>query len=158
MKLHLASAVSRLFSKILRLHYSFFSGKILSVRAICTDPENRIYLVRHSYTPGWHLPGGGVDNGVSVEEALAAELREEGNLQILGKPMLKYVYLNVDCSRRENIVLFTAQVSQPDGFSRNFEIIEGRFFSMAELPPDLDPACQRRIQEWVIGEFGAAAW
>lgn len=158
MKFHLVSTVSRLFSKVLRLRYSFFSGKILSVRAVCTDQESRIYLVRHSYTPGWHLPGGGVDNGASVEEALSNELREEGNLSLIGKPVLQHIYLNAKGSRREHIVLFTARVQQLEPFSGSLEIIEGRFFAVAELPDDLDPACRQRIQEWVVGEFGAAAW
>lgn len=158
MKFHLASAASRLFSKALRLRYSFFSGKILSVRALCTDEENRIYLVRHSYTPGWHLPGGGVDNGMSVEMALCNELKEEGNLAILGRPVLQHIYLNVKGSRREHVVLFTAKVQQHNVFQGTMEIVEGRFFSVAELPRDMDPACQRRIQEWVVGEFGEATW
>jgi hypothetical protein len=29
----------------------------LGVRAAVFDGEGRIALVRHTYTPGWHLPG-----------------------------------------------------------------------------------------------------
>jgi len=158
MKFRLLSVASQLFSKALRLHYSFFSGKILSVRAICVNEKNQVYLVRHSYTPGWHLPGGGVDNGVSVDEALLKELYEEGNLAVVNRPVLRRVYLNAKGSRREHIVLFTVQVVQQEAFSRSFEIMEGKFFSLGELPQELDSGCHRRILEWVVGEFLAREW
>ncbi|PZU80721.1 MAG: DNA mismatch repair protein MutT [Shinella sp.] len=158
MKLHLASFVSKLISHLLLLRYSLFSGKILSVRALCTDASSRIYLVRHTYTLGWHLPGGGVDNGMSAKEALLKELREEGNLVAITDPVLQQVYLTTNIPRREHIIFYTASVSQEQVFNGNLEISEGRFFAIDALPADLDPAAQRRISEWVIGEFKAQEW
>ena len=34
-------------------------GMTLGVRALVIDPDGRIFLVKHSYVSGWHLPGGG---------------------------------------------------------------------------------------------------
>ena len=37
----------------------------LGVRLVVLDAEGRVFLVRHSYLPGSHLPGGAVDPGES---------------------------------------------------------------------------------------------
>ena len=52
----------------------------LGVRAAAFDADGRVFLVRHSYVPGWHMPGGGVERFETVRQALEKELREEGNL------------------------------------------------------------------------------
>ncbi|MEM9842987.1 MAG: NUDIX domain-containing protein, partial [Pseudomonadota bacterium] len=35
----------------------------LGVRAIVENAEGQVLLVRHTYTPGLYLPGGGVERG-----------------------------------------------------------------------------------------------
>ena len=32
-------------------------GMTLGVRGAAIDAQNRVCLVRHTYMPGWHLPG-----------------------------------------------------------------------------------------------------
>ena len=53
-------------------------GMTLGVRAVVLDGENRVFLVRHTYVPGWSLPGGGVEVGETFVTSLARELEEEG--------------------------------------------------------------------------------
>ena len=48
----------------------------LGVRAACFDAEGRIFLVRHTYLPGWYLPGGGVERGALSKEQVAQTLQE----------------------------------------------------------------------------------
>lgn len=55
------------------------------VRALVLDPDDRILLVRfvnpETREEFWATPGGGIDPGEELEEALRRELREETGLQ-----------------------------------------------------------------------------
>jgi ADP-ribose pyrophosphatase YjhB (NUDIX family) len=41
-------------------------GVTFGVRVAVFNTAGDILLVRHGYTPGWHMPGGGVDKGETV--------------------------------------------------------------------------------------------
>ena len=53
-----------------------------AVRALIVDPEQRVLLVRFEFPDAsvWALPGGGIDPGESIHEALRRELIEEVGL------------------------------------------------------------------------------
>ena len=78
----------------------------LGVRAIATDAERRVLLVKHTYVAGWHLPGGGVESGETVLEALAKELREEANAEFGAAPLLQSVHFNNKVTRRDHVVVY----------------------------------------------------
>ncbi|MEK1896623.1 MAG: NUDIX domain-containing protein, partial [Rhizobium sp.] len=78
--------------RIVHVYFAIARGMTMGVRAACFDSAGRIFLVRHSYVPGWHMPGGGLERNETAEEALIKELREEGNLRILGRPQLFHIY------------------------------------------------------------------
>lgn len=141
------NTLRRAFSVALRLGNRVFSGKVLSVRAICFDEVGRIFLVRHTYTRGWHLPGGGVANGLSAYEALEKELREEGNLVMVSSPHLQQLFFHKSASQREHIALYTVMVKQNSEPKRSMEIAEGRFFASRDLPEDIDAPTAQRILE-----------
>src|SRR6187200_446523 len=48
---------------ILHPWFRLTRGMSLGVRALVRDENGRILLIRHSYAPGWLLPGGGVERG-----------------------------------------------------------------------------------------------
>uniref|UniRef100_UPI00262C4CB2 NUDIX domain-containing protein n=1 Tax=uncultured Rhizobium sp. TaxID=155567 RepID=UPI00262C4CB2 len=98
--------------RLLHVYFALSRGMTLGVRAACYDEAGQIFLVRHSYVPGWHLPGGGVERGETVMDALAKELREEGNLEIIGPTSLFHVYFNRRISRRDHVVLYRVNVRQ----------------------------------------------
>src|SRR3984957_19886134 len=76
------------------------------VRGFVVDEAGRIFLVKHTYVRGWHLPGGGVEPGETLLDALARELKEEGNIDLLEPPALHAVYFNKRVSQRDHVALF----------------------------------------------------
>ena len=120
----------------------------LGVRGVVTDGTGRVFLVKHSYVDGWHLPGGGVETGETLLTALARELAEEGNIQLNGQPQLFSVYFNARVSRRDHVALFIVRDFHQDKLPEpNREIIEHGFFALDALPEDTGRATRARLDE-----------
>ena len=58
----------------------------LGVRGVVLDSDNKVFLVKHTYISGWHLPGGGVEVGETFLDALMRELVEEGRIVPSAEP------------------------------------------------------------------------
>ena len=120
----------------------------LGVRAVLYDGEGRVFLVRHSYVPGWHLPGGGVEPGQSAEEALAIELAEEGNFTLTEPPVLFGVYLNRQATPRDHVLLYRVEKALQAGpRAPDHEIVETGFFAPNALPEGTTTGTRRRLAE-----------
>jgi len=123
------------------------------------DEAGRILLVQHSYAAGWSLPGGGVEPGETVREALARELAEEGNIKLLGAPQFVGLYLNDRVSRRDHIALFVVrnfvQTAPPEP---SYEITAHGFFAIDELPNGTTAATRARIIEVLGGAPARERW
>jgi 8-oxo-dGTP pyrophosphatase MutT (NUDIX family) len=69
------------------------SGPVPAVRLIVVDDEGRVLLLkRHPETyagGGWCLPGGKIEYGQSVAEAIASELAEETGLEAIDSTFLR---------------------------------------------------------------------
>lgn len=66
--------------------FANFFGPVAAVGALVTDQADRLLLVRRARSPGkgkWGLPGGFVDRFETAEVAVAREVREETNLQVI---------------------------------------------------------------------------
>ncbi len=120
----------------------------LGVRAAVFDADNRVFLVRHTYTPGWYLPGGGVEPGESALAALARELREECEMQLSAPPQLFGLYLNRAGLKRDHVALYVVRAfHQARPKSPDFEIKEAQFFAPEALPGGLTTATRARLAE-----------
>src|SRR5690348_8973605 len=87
-------------------YWRFSRGLTLGVRGLVLDGDGRVFLVKHSYVSGWHLPGGGVEKDETLLAALARELREEGNIELSATPVLHAIYFNRRISSRDHVALY----------------------------------------------------
>ncbi len=137
----------RVFIRFLHFIFLLTRGATLGVRAACFDEKGRIFLVRHTYLPGWYLPGGGVERGETLLMALHKEIREEGNLVAASTPQLFHVYLNLEGSNRDHVALYRLEVSQTAPKKPDHEIAESGFFDLSALPEGVTAATRRRLAE-----------
>ena len=118
-----------------------------------------MFLVRHSYVSGWHLPGGGVEAGETVAAALARELAEEGNITLAAPPALHGLFFNAHDSRRDHVAVFVVRAFRQDVAPMpNREIVEHGFFRPDALPPEASPGTRRRLAEVLGGQPIAERW
>jgi 8-oxo-dGTP pyrophosphatase MutT (NUDIX family) len=137
--------------RVLHLYWRFARAMTLGVRALVIDGEGRIFLIKHSYVSGWQLPGGGVEVGETMAEAVARELREEGNIEVTAPPRLHGIFFNDRDSRRDHVALFVVRdFRQSAAPVPDHEIIAHGFFAIAALPNDTTAATRARIVE-VLG-------
>lgn len=145
--------------RFLHAYWRYARGLTVGVRGLIFDGEGRVFLVKHSYISGWHLPGGGVEKGETLIAALDRELREEGNIEPTDPPVLHAIYFNRRVSRRDHVALFIVrsfrQIAPPQP---NSEIIAHGFFAPHELPADTSRATRERIAEVLTGRAAAEIW
>jgi ADP-ribose pyrophosphatase YjhB (NUDIX family) len=134
-------------------------GLTLGVRGAVIDGEDRVLLVRHTYVPGWQMPGGGVEIGEDAVSALARELAEEAEVELASTPHLHGVFLNSHVSRRDHVLVYVVRDFRLLGPKRpDREIAEAGFFPLAALPAGVTPGTQARLQEIVSGRAPNAHW
>ncbi len=120
----------------------------VGVRALAVDGEGRVLLVRHSYLPGWHLPGGRVDKGETACAAAIRELREETGLTAMVPPRLLGLYGRFRHGGSDHVAVYVVEhwtgTPQPDGL----EVAEAGFFALGRLPDGTTQATLRRLREY----------
>jgi 8-oxo-dGTP pyrophosphatase MutT (NUDIX family) len=148
-----------LLRRIFHLYWRFARGMTLGVRAVVLDGENRVFLVKHSYVTGWHLPGGGVEVGETFRDALQRELAEEAGIELSGEPALHGLFFNSHVSRRDHVAVYLIRHFRQDRLPEpNHEIVACGFFEVGALPADTTEGTRLRISEVLEGRAPIATW
>lgn len=144
---------------LLHRWYLLSRGMTLGVRVAVLDGRDRVLLVRHTYTRGWHLPGGGVEIGEDAVAAARREIAEEGAIEITGPARLHGIFHNARISRRDHVLVYVVREFRilgpkaPDG-----EIAEAAFFPLAALPDGTTAGTRARLDEIRGGTAPPPLW
>src|SRR5579863_6308501 len=155
----LRKRVEPVLRRMFHFYWRFARGMTLGVRGVVVDADNRVFLVKHSYVAGWHLPGGGVEVGEAVSDALRRELVEEGRIELVGEPILHGLFFNSHVSRRDHVAVYLVRHFRQDRLPEpNREIIACGFFETGALPAETTAGTRLRISEVIEGRTPIATW
>jgi len=132
-------------------------GITLGVRAMAFDPAGRVLLVRHTYSKGWHLPGGGVEHGEIAAEAMLRELAEEGGVEATELELFG-CYANHANFPNDHILVYRAAAWRACAPAAEGEIAERGFFAREALPDGVTGGTLRRLAEALDGAPRSASW
>lgn len=131
----------------------------LGAQGIVRDPSGRVLLVRQTYRPGWHLPGGGVERGEAAETALARELLEETGVVVVGSPRFVGLFAHFREFPGDHIALYEVTSWRRDHVpAPNREIVESGFFSPEALPDGTSRGTRVRLDELLSGGAASGDW
>lgn len=130
----------------------------LGTRVALIDGD-KVYLVRHTYTPGWHLPGGGVEPGETGETSAAREVFEESGYRVIGRPELVGFYHNTLVTDRDHVAVYIwRRFEVKVAFKNNLEIAEFGWFDWRSPPESTSMSTRRRLAEIFDGAKKTAEW
>jgi len=151
-------SIEPLVRPMLQIWWRLNRGATLGVRAIVERDDGHIVLVLHTYIPGWHLPGGGVEAGETAEFSVARELEEEAGVQLTGPVELVGIYANHRYFRGDHVLVYQARswcACRPDN---DGEIEKVEWFDPRNPPEGTSPATLRRLAEVYAGADKSEDW
>ena len=156
---HLRTRLEPQLRRVFHLYWRMARGMTLGVRGVVLDGDNKVFLVRHSYVAGWHLPGGGVEVGETFLEALRRELVEEGRIELTGEPVLHGMFFNSHVSRRDHVAVYVVR-QFPAGPPARAQPRDRRVRVLAAnaLPEETTRGTRLRIAEVLDGTTPIATW
>jgi ADP-ribose pyrophosphatase YjhB (NUDIX family) len=130
--------------------------------AIVADKRGRILLQRRSDNGRWALPGGLMDIGESIAEAIAREVQEETGLDVEPERIVgvytdpAHVFAYDDGEVRQQFSICFACRLVGGEVRPSTESTEVRFFPTADIDSlDMHPSIRLRIEDYLKDEPGA---
>jgi len=110
--------------------------RLIVAGIILNEAKNKILLIKRTdsmWGDAWSIPGGHVEYGESVKEALIRELREELNLEVLDFKFLAYEEFTVPTKPNKQFISLNFIVFAKENISSNKEIKEAKWFDLTKL-------------------------
>jgi ADP-ribose pyrophosphatase YjhB (NUDIX family) len=137
----------------------FLKPDFLGVFGLLEEPQGILLVANRRVIGGrpavvWDLPGGGVEPGETLEEALRREMREETALDVgVGEFLLVAEGERVRAGRRTGVWRsFFFRIARTGGeidISREPDLVDYRFVPRAEIVPLLTAPYHRGFVQWL---------
>lgn len=157
MKIYIVNFFYRITTKCIRKLQQLLGIATIGVRAVVVDDKNRVLLVRHTYSPGWYLPGGGVKKAETTQAAIIRELQEETGIVVRVEPELLGVYYHKLMNVDDYPVLYVVR-SYDFSPVKCSEIAEIGWFNYLDLPLEVTEATKRRLLEFFMDVKQSHIW
>ncbi|HEY0104670.1 MAG TPA: NUDIX domain-containing protein [Rhizomicrobium sp.] len=118
----------------------------LGATALLIDRDGKVGLVRHSYSEGLSLPGGGVGRGEPPQTAILRELQEELGTVRADPPAFFGLYTRPAGWVTNLVVLYRLMNCEVE-FRPSLEVRELVFVDPRDLPPGVLRGTRRRLAE-----------
>ncbi len=127
---------------------------VVGVAAVARTADGRFLLVRRADTGTWALPGGTLEWGENLRDALPREIQEETGAQWVGFERVTGVYSNPKRDLRFHAVTVCvlAEVAEPVRGPQNpLEIREAKLFELDDVPAELAMQMRDMLDDALTG-------
>ena len=108
--------------------------------------DNEVCLIRHTYLPGWFLPGGGLKKNETIEQGARREAREETGAE-LNEITLLGIFSSFIQWKTDHTTVFLCKNFKFTGKSDG-EIAEMRRFPLNALPENTFASHRKLLEEY----------
>lgn len=145
--------------RVFQNYWRISRSATLGVRGVVVNPNGHVLLLRHTYTPGWHFPGGGVEKGETCALALSRELKEEAGITSAPETFeLVSVHANHAFFPNDHVLVYRITAWTQGEATQKGEIAEIGFFDPRKPPDGVTKGTQRRLDELFAGAARSEHW
>ena len=146
--------VMRTLYKLARTYWFFTRPITIGVRAIITNNDNNVLLVKHTYQDSWYLPGGKVNKNETLTQSLIREIHEELNCCVNGIELFG-AYTNMYDYKNDHVIVYKASLDNVKKIRHSVEIDDAKFFSIDKMPPNVSRGTKKRLMEFYENKIDA---